>query len=236
MGRGGVHAADGADHSTRCQPRCETRETRIAGSLCPALRPGGMAALVMSTPRVPLLCTGDRLTRDEFERRCSAMPVLKKAELVEGVVYMGSPARHQQPERPHALLTGWLTRYEAHTPGLVTRPCRAALRRCTRRSMWAARRPSTTRSGSRCGTDGGATAPGASAADRHARSAVTRSSLQSPRRYMARSTDPQCGGRSAGISLALRRRPHPTARPTRCPTATGPCALCFSPRCAPKNG
>ena len=37
---------------------------------------------------VPSLESGDRLTRHEFERRYSAMPHAKKAELVEGVVYM----------------------------------------------------------------------------------------------------------------------------------------------------
>jgi hypothetical protein len=38
--------------------------------------------------RVPELRAGDVLTRDEFERRWHAMPHLKKAELLEGVVYM----------------------------------------------------------------------------------------------------------------------------------------------------
>jgi hypothetical protein len=33
---------------------------------------------------------GDRLTRDEFERQCEAMPELKKADLLEGVVYLPS--------------------------------------------------------------------------------------------------------------------------------------------------
>lgn len=37
-------------------------------------------------PPIPPLENGDRLTRDEFERRYEAMPELKKAELVEGVV------------------------------------------------------------------------------------------------------------------------------------------------------
>ena len=41
--------------------------------------------------QVPELCAGDRLTRGEFERRYSAMPNVKKAELIEGVVYMPSP-------------------------------------------------------------------------------------------------------------------------------------------------
>ena len=37
---------------------------------------------------VPALENGDRLTRAEFERRYEAMPHLKKAELIEGVVYV----------------------------------------------------------------------------------------------------------------------------------------------------
>ena len=40
----------------------------------------------------PPLEQGDRLTRDEFERRYDAMPNLKKAELIEGVVYMAAAA------------------------------------------------------------------------------------------------------------------------------------------------
>ena len=65
-----------------------------------------------------MLCAGDRLTRDEFERRYSAMPDLKKAELIEGVVYMGSPVslRHGQP---HVNLGFWLTYYREVTPGLI---------------------------------------------------------------------------------------------------------------------
>src|SRR5262245_17111719 len=42
---------------------------------------------------VPPLENGDRLTRAEFERRYRAMPHLKKAELIEGVVYIPSPVR-----------------------------------------------------------------------------------------------------------------------------------------------
>ena len=36
---------------------------------------------------------GDRLTRKEFERRYALMSHVKKAELIEGVVYMSSPIR-----------------------------------------------------------------------------------------------------------------------------------------------
>lgn len=47
--------------------------------------PTCMAHLMTSSPRVPALYAGDRLTRDEFERRYAAMPEVKKAELIEGV-------------------------------------------------------------------------------------------------------------------------------------------------------
>ncbi len=52
--------------------------------------------------------SGDRLSRAEFERRYEAMPQLKKAELVEGVVYVGSPVRHQIHSRPNAIIVAWL--------------------------------------------------------------------------------------------------------------------------------
>ncbi|RCJ24933.1 hypothetical protein A6S26_17155 [Nostoc sp. ATCC 43529] len=43
--------------------------------------------------KIPVLESGDRLTRHEFERRYHAMPDTKKAELIEGVVYVASPLR-----------------------------------------------------------------------------------------------------------------------------------------------
>ena len=45
--------------------------------------------------KIPPLENGDHLTRPEFERRYSAMPHLKKAELIEGVVYVPSPVRYE---------------------------------------------------------------------------------------------------------------------------------------------
>jgi len=45
---------------------------------------------------------GDRLTRAEFERRYDAMPELRKAELIEGVVYLTSPVHVDQHGEPHA--------------------------------------------------------------------------------------------------------------------------------------
>src|SRR5437016_896012 len=59
-------------------------------------------------PTVLPLEPGDHLTRDEFERRYDAMPDLKKAELIEGVVYMPSPVRFNQHAGPHFDLVTWL--------------------------------------------------------------------------------------------------------------------------------
>src|SRR5262245_19219151 len=69
---------------------------------------------------LPPLENGDHLTRDEFERRYEAMPELKKAELIEGVVYMPSPVRYQKHSRPHGHLLTWLGTFEASTPGVGT--------------------------------------------------------------------------------------------------------------------
>ncbi len=62
---------------------------------------------------------GDRLTRVEFERRYEAMRHLKKAELIEGRVYMPSPVKPPHG-RPHAKMTTWLGIYEAATPGVAS--------------------------------------------------------------------------------------------------------------------
>lgn len=67
---------------------------------------------------IPPLRDGDRLTRAEFERRYDAMPGLKKAELIEGVVYMPSPVTVDHGE-PHFDLIGWLTQYRSFTQGVV---------------------------------------------------------------------------------------------------------------------
>ena len=69
-------------------------------------------------PRIPPLASGDHLTRHEFERRYESMPELKKAELIEGVVYMPSPVRAEQHGNPHADLIGWMAFYRANTPGV----------------------------------------------------------------------------------------------------------------------
>jgi Uma2 family endonuclease len=68
---------------------------------------------------IPPLENGDRLTRPEFERRYEAMPHLKKAELIEGVVYMAAALRIKSHGQPHALVIAWLGTYRAFTPGTV---------------------------------------------------------------------------------------------------------------------
>lgn len=61
--------------------------------------------------------SGDRLTRPEFERRYKNSTV-KKAELIEGVVYVASPLRFQQHAEPHSRIHGWVWTYQVMTPGL----------------------------------------------------------------------------------------------------------------------
>ena len=71
-----------------------------------------------SSQKLPPLENGDRLTRHEFERRYCAMPEVKKAELIEGVVYMASPLRFTTHAEPHGRLIIWLGVYQVATPQL----------------------------------------------------------------------------------------------------------------------
>jgi Uma2 family endonuclease len=72
-------------------------------------------------PRTPLtvppLENGDRLSRDEFERRYAAMPDTK-AELIEGVVYVASPVRLGSHGRPHSQMMAWVSPYWVTTLGV----------------------------------------------------------------------------------------------------------------------
>ena len=70
--------------------------------------------------KTPPLENGDRLSRAEFERRYQAMPDLRKAELIEGIVYkMASPLRIKSHGEPHSDLITWLGTYKALTPGTI---------------------------------------------------------------------------------------------------------------------
>lgn len=64
------------------------------------------------------LTAGDRLTRPEFERIYQAHPEIKKAELIEGIVYMPTPVRFKQHGLPHSDVITWLGVYRAATPGV----------------------------------------------------------------------------------------------------------------------
>ena len=67
----------------------------------------------------PVLESGDRLSLTEFECRSLARPDLKKAELIEGVVYVASAVRVTAHGQPEMAIHGWLTNYCSQTPGLM---------------------------------------------------------------------------------------------------------------------
>ena len=59
---------------------------------------------------------GDRLSRDEFEKRYAEGPD-SRAELIEGIVYMAAALRFRSHGKPHSQLNGWLLVYQALMPG-----------------------------------------------------------------------------------------------------------------------
>lgn len=75
-----------------------------------------IAEIPNSQTAVPPLQPGDRLNRAEFERRYHAMPDCKKAELIEGVVYVPSPARLRHGQ-PHGRIITWIGNYVDSTAG-----------------------------------------------------------------------------------------------------------------------
>ncbi|WP_066426043.1 Uma2 family endonuclease [Anabaena sp. 4-3] len=69
---------------------------------------------------IPRLENGDKLTRYEFERRYKATPDMRKAELIEGIVYiMPAAVRFRSHGQPHGWMLTWLGTYEAATPGVA---------------------------------------------------------------------------------------------------------------------
>jgi len=83
-----------------------------------ATRPGSPVHAEPGGPLMEeaLLEPGDRLSRAEFERLYQRMPQVKKAELIEGIVYMPSPLRARSHAQPHSQLGTWLGTYAAETP------------------------------------------------------------------------------------------------------------------------
>ena len=80
--------------------------------------PDSPAEPMPAASSIPPLENGDRLTRSEFERRYDAMPDLKKAELIDGVVHMPPPVSWDGHATPHFDLITWLGLYRIATPGL----------------------------------------------------------------------------------------------------------------------
>jgi Uma2 family endonuclease len=78
-----------------------------------------MATSAFQYLTIPPLENGDRLNRYEFERRYNAMPHLKKAELIEGIVYMPAALRFRSHGQPHGWIMAWLVTYESATVGVV---------------------------------------------------------------------------------------------------------------------
>lgn len=92
-----------------------TQTTDIATIASADIAAPVIAPMSAQTPRLEV---GDHLTRDEFERRYATMPDIKKAELIEGVVFMAAAVRYAQHGHPHGRLMAWLGIYEAHTAGV----------------------------------------------------------------------------------------------------------------------
>lgn len=79
-----------------------------------------MVKIPLPASTIPPLTNGDKLTRYEFERRYNAVFKPKKAELIEGIVYiMPAALRFRSHGQPHGRILTWLGNYEAITPGVA---------------------------------------------------------------------------------------------------------------------
>lgn len=67
--------------------------------------------------QIPPLVAGDHLDRAEFELRYEADERIKKAELIDGVVYVASPVSVEHAD-PHGLLIFWLNAWRMTAPGI----------------------------------------------------------------------------------------------------------------------
>jgi Uma2 family endonuclease len=70
----------------------------------------------LAEPIVPPLVAGEKLSREEFLRRWEALPQLKFAELIEGVVHLPSPLTYSHGSEDFLIAT-WFGCYAARTPG-----------------------------------------------------------------------------------------------------------------------
>lgn len=76
-----------------------------------------MWAMALPEPalRIPPLNQGDQLTREEFERRWELHPEIKKAELINGMVFLEMTVSRWHG-KPHASLNTWLGVYASTRP------------------------------------------------------------------------------------------------------------------------
>lgn len=85
--------------------------TQTAGTIKPSI-----SQAPAKGPFIAPLQNGDHLTRAEFERRYDATPNLKKAELIEGKVYMAPAVSAKGHGIPHFHLAAVFGTYSAATP------------------------------------------------------------------------------------------------------------------------
>jgi Uma2 family endonuclease len=70
---------------------------------------------------IPPLENGDMLTREEFERRWDLHPEIKKAELIDGQVYIEVTVSTRHSE-PHGLMSTWAGSFVSARPALQFLP------------------------------------------------------------------------------------------------------------------
>ena len=74
--------------------------------------------MAILTPTEPFLDSGDRLTQAEFHRRYLERPDIRRAELIDGVVYVASPTRFAFHDEQAADMIFWLKAHTARHPEL----------------------------------------------------------------------------------------------------------------------
>jgi hypothetical protein len=79
-----------------------------------------MTMLLEQAPRAKLrpLENGEHLDAEEFLRRYEASPEVKKAELIQGRVYMAIPVSTEHHGLPENILQGWVSLFSSATPGV----------------------------------------------------------------------------------------------------------------------
>jgi Uma2 family endonuclease len=86
----------------------------IMDTVIEASKPPGAPRSPIQLPAVPPLEPGAHLSASEFLRRFDAMPELKKAELIDGIVHMESAVSVDHGIADQ-LLQGWLGHYKSRT-------------------------------------------------------------------------------------------------------------------------